>query len=80
MSAAEDDESAGAAGQRGDADTAEDREHAAPGQPLALDDLGQVVGEAEVVVLELVVGAVVFGHAPVDPARLCDRCAVPCAG
>ena len=56
--------SAGAAGEGGHPHTAEDREHAAPGQPLALDDLGQVVGEAQVVVLELVMAAVVIGHAP----------------
>ncbi|GCD88422.1 hypothetical protein NLS1_04280 [Nocardioides sp. LS1] len=37
-----------------------------PAQPLALDDPGQVVGEAEVVVLEVVV--VVGAHADMTPA------------
>ena len=65
----------GAPGQGGDADPAEDRQHPAPGEALPLDDPGQVVGEPEVVVLELVVGAVVFAHAPSGtPTPVCLLC------
>src|SRR4029079_7359074 len=47
------------------------RQHPATGEALPLDDLRQVMGEPEVVVLELVVGAVVLAHAPKGHPERC---------